>query len=105
MKKTTVDPALLQLLVSIYNQSIQTYFHFPEVIICGRNRLEREDFERLLHLRFIQPVNADSFGRWYGLSPQGEAYLLGAVPRKKQKPQDLSFPELQRRLPFLESCW
>jgi hypothetical protein len=104
MKKTAVDPALLQLLVSIYNQSIQTYFYFPEVIICGRQRLEREDVERLLALHFLQPYKTDSFGRWYRLSKRGEAFLLQSLFRRRQKTAVSDFPVVQHKLPFFESC-
>jgi hypothetical protein len=55
MKKNAGHPVLLQLLVSVYNQSIQTYFYFPEVIICGRQRLERDDFDQLLAEEMVQP--------------------------------------------------
>jgi hypothetical protein len=100
MKKNTVNSRLLQLLVSTYNQSIQTYFYFPEVIVCGQVRWDREDFDELLANDFLEPYKADSFGRWYRLSKTGEAFLFQASFRRRPKmPQAYVLP-LQSRLPF-----
>lgn len=104
MKKTAVDPALLHLLVSIYNQSIQTYFYFPEVILCGRQRLERQDFALLLELQFVQAYKADSFGRWYRLSRSGEEFLIQSLFRRRQRSAIRVVPAEQNRLPFYENC-
>jgi hypothetical protein len=101
MKKTAVNEPLLRLLVSVYNQSIQTYYHFPEVILCGRQRLEPEEFAQLLAGELITPTSSDSFGRNYRLSKRGEAYLFGASFRRRQK----AFPVsafAQRQLLFEE---
>jgi hypothetical protein len=105
MKKMAVNEPILRLLVSVYNQSIQTYYHFPEVILCGRLRLEPEDFEHLLANDFIIPFSADSFGRNYRLSKKGEAFLFETSFRRRHK--HLSFMQpAQRQLPFAEigSC-
>ena len=104
MKKSAVDPVLLRLLVSVYNQSIQTYFYFPDVIICGPHRMEREEFEQLLALHFIQAYKADSFGRWYRLTRTGENYLLQSLLRRKRQPGADALPALQQRLPFYKGC-
>ena len=84
MKNAGVNREFLHLLVSIYNQSIQNYFYFPEVILCGRIRMERESFEQLLTAGFVAVYKADSFGQYYRLSQKGEAYLLQASFRLKQ---------------------
>ena len=104
MKKSPADQGILHLLVSVYNQSIQTYFYFPEVILCGPHRLEREEFEQLLHRRFIESYAADSFGCYYRLSKHGEDFLLNAFPRRRHKQAGAFFQKQQGRLPFLESC-
>jgi hypothetical protein len=104
MKKNAGHPVLLQLLVSVYNQSIQTYFYFPEVIICGRQRLEREDFDRLLAEDMVQPYKADSFGRWYRLSKKGEDLLLQSFSRRRQRQIVATAFAEQPRLPFFDVC-
>ncbi len=103
MKRNAVDLVLLQLLVSVYNQSIQTYFYFPEVILCGRRRLDREEFDRLLTEELVMPFNADSFGQYYRLSKKGEAMLLQAFLRRRHhKPVEMPGIRVQPRLPFFE---
>lgn len=104
MRKNAVDSRLLQLLVSTYNQSIQTYHYFPEVIICGQQRWDREAFAQLLASRFIEPYKADSFGRWYRLSKEGEAFLFQASFRRRQKLPAAGVPVQQRQLPFADYC-
>lgn len=104
MKKTAVNAELLHLLVSIYNQSIQTYFYFPEVIICGHQRLEREAFEQLLSNKFLQVYKADSFGRYYRLSKDGEAFLFQSSFRRRQKVYSSALLAGQSRLPFRDVC-
>ena len=103
MKKSAVDPVLLRLLVSVYNQSIQTYFYFPDVIICGPHRMEREEFQQLLTMHFIQPYQADSFGRWYRLTRSGEDYLLQSLYRRKRASSTNALPVHQQRLPFFKN--
>lgn len=101
MKKTAANRHLLPLLVSVYNQSIQTYHHFPDVILCGRQRLETEAFAQLIAENFIVAYKADSFGRFYRLSGKGEAFLLQAVYRRRAR-QPSWFPAAQRRFAFAE---
>jgi hypothetical protein len=99
MKKTAVNQQLLQLLVSVYNQSIQTYYHFPDVILCGRQRLDSEELQLLLEQDFIKMTSADSFGRTYRLSRKGEGYLFQLSFRRRSKMQG-SFSVCQSSLPF-----
>jgi hypothetical protein len=100
MKKIVVNPELLQLLVSVYNQSIQTYFHFPEVILCGRQRLEKESLDFLLLHDFIIAYQVDSFGKTYRLSRKGEEYLLSFSFRRRQKHTSCVLPVFQPSLAF-----
>jgi cyclopropane fatty-acyl-phospholipid synthase-like methyltransferase len=104
MKKNAVDPVLLQLLVSVYNQSIQTYFYFPDVIICGYQRLEREAFDQLLANEMVQPFKADSFGRWYRLSKKGEEVLLQSFSRRRHRQTAPPVGYIQHCLPFFDVC-
>jgi hypothetical protein len=101
MKKPAVDPHLLHLLVSVYNQSIQTYYHFPEVILCGRQRLEPEDLALLLSNEFVFVSSSDSFGRNYRLSKKGETYLFQSLIRRRPKMLYI-LPAAQYRFSFAE---
>ncbi|HEV7331636.1 MAG TPA: hypothetical protein VGN63_11400 [Flavisolibacter sp.] len=85
MKKASINQELLHMLVSLYNQSIQTYYYFPEVILYGRQRMERECFEALLAADFIVAYKADSFGKYYRLSKKGEQFLLTFSFRRRQR--------------------
>ena len=101
MKKAAVNQPMLHLLVSVYNQSIQTYHHFPEVILCGCQRMEPEDFAQLLAQEFLTMCSVDSFGRNYRLSKKGEAYLFDASFRRRQRTLHSFFPA-QGALPFYQ---
>ena len=85
MSKTAVNQALLQLLVRVYNQSIQSYYFFPDVIICGNQRLEREEFDLLLQESFLTAYHTDSFGKIYRLSRKAEELLYHERNVKKRK--------------------
>lgn len=99
MKKSAVNQELLHLLVSIYNQSIQTYHYFPDVILCGRQRLEREAFSYLRTNDFLTVTASDSFGQYFRLSKKGEAYLFQSSFRRRYKfPSPV--PPTQSVLPF-----
>ncbi|WP_121354250.1 hypothetical protein [Flavisolibacter nicotianae] len=100
MKKPAVDPHLLQLLVSIYNESIQTFYHFPEVILCGSHHLEAADLALLLAQGFVVSSGYDSFGKNYRLSRKGEAFLFHALFPRRAKPVR-HHPASQYRFPFV----
>lgn len=85
MSKTAVSQSVLQLLVRVYNQSIQSYYFFPDVILCGRHRLERDEFTLLLQEAFIEPYHTDSFGKLFQLSRKAEDLLRENIHRKKQR--------------------
>lgn len=103
MKKSGVDQELLRVLVSIYNQSIQTYYYFPDVIICGRQHIEKEAFDTLLAADFLTAYKADSFGKYYRLSRRGEEFLLTTSFRRRQKQMQPVLPAGQSAFPFWES--
>jgi len=104
MKKPGVNQELLHVLVSLYNQSIQTYYYFPEVILCGRQRIDRECFEALLAADFITAYKADSFGKYYRLSKKGEQFLLTFSFRRRQKQSTALLTTGQKTFPFSEAC-
>jgi len=87
MNKTVVSQALLQLLVRVYNRSIQSYYFFPDVIICGHHRLERDDFEFLLKEGYIVPYHTDSFGKLYRLTKKAEEVLHTQLRVRKYRSQ------------------
>ncbi|HET7897450.1 MAG TPA: hypothetical protein VFL47_07265 [Flavisolibacter sp.] len=100
MKKKAVNRQLLQLLVSVYNQSIQTYFYFPDVILCGHLHLEVEDFSQLLAEGYIAPYKADSFGRFFRLTKKGESFLFQFTFRRRVKHAAL-FSAVQKQFQFV----
>ena len=85
MNETAVSQSLLQLLVRVYNQSIQSYYFFPDVIICGSHRLEREEFDALLKEGYIVPYHTDSFGKLYRLTKKADEILQTQAHRRKQR--------------------
>lgn len=99
MSKTVISQALLQLLVRTYNQSIQSYYFFPEVILCGRHRLERDEFEQLLSEGFITSYQTDSFGKLYRLTKKADDFLRAQRLRKRYRPKR-SMPGLQTNFSF-----
>lgn len=104
MKKTGVNQELLHVLVSLYNQSIQTYYYFPEVILCGRQRIDRECFDALVAADFITVYKADSFGQYYRLNKKGEQFLLRFSFRRRHRQTDTILAAGQRTFPFNEAC-
>ena len=100
MSKTVASKPLLQLLVRVYNQSIQTYFHFPDVIICGSHRLDESDFHILLTEDYIEVYYVDSFGQLYRLSKKAHHLLQDGLHKRKQKQVDVILQNLQVAIPF-----
>jgi hypothetical protein len=85
MSKTAASQPLLQLLVRVYNQSIQTYFHFPDVIICGHHRLEVEEFQLLINEGYAEPYYCDSFGKIFRLTRKAIYFLQQSLHKRKSK--------------------
>jgi len=102
MSKTAASQPLLQLLVRLYNQPVQSYYHFPEVIIYGSQRLEKNDFDLLLKEGFIESYYADSFGRLYRLSKKAEYFLQESLHKRRHKSLNEVEKPKQVSLPFLE---
>lgn len=100
MNKTAAKWPLLPLLVKVYNQTIQSYHHFPEVIIYGDHRMEKEDFDLLLQEGFLEPYYADSFGRFYRLSAKAHQLLLQSLHKRKTRAIHVLRPARQACLPF-----
>jgi len=100
MSKTATSQRLLQLLVRVINQSIQSYYYFPEVIICGQHRLEKEEFELLLSEGCIEPYYSDSFGKLYRTSAKAERVLQHNVCKRRHKLSPQRGPMVQTSLPF-----
>lgn len=100
MNKAATDPSLLRLLVRVYNQTIQCYYYFPDVIICGDHRLEREEFELLLTRGCVEPFFSDSFGKLYHTTKKAEQILLASLGKRRQKSAPPEQRILQTALPF-----
>ena len=104
MKKTGVNQELLHVLVSLYNQSIQTYYYFPEVILCGRQHIERAYFDALVAAGFITVYKADSFGQYYRVNKKSERFLLTYSFRRRHRQTDSLMTAGQRTFPFADAC-
>lgn len=100
MNKSATDQALLQLLVRVYNQSIQFYYHFPDVIICGNLRLEREEFDFLLKGGYLETYHTDSFGKIYRVSKRAELLLYQSLGRRRYRHSPVAKQNAQAALPF-----
>jgi hypothetical protein len=100
MKKTATNNRLLQLLVRVVNQSIQSYYYFPDVIICGDHRLEREEFELLLKEGCLESYHADSFGKIYHTSKKAEHLLHENLCRRRHRTMSTTNSVVQAALPF-----
>ena len=100
MSKTAASQPLLQLLVRVYNQSIQTYFHFPDVILCGNHRLEETDFQLLLSEGHIEVYYMDTFGKLYRLSKKAHNVLQDGLYKRKAKHVQSTHQGLQVAIPF-----
>jgi hypothetical protein len=100
MSKTATSQRLLQLLVRVINQSIQSYYYFPEVIICGNHRLEKDEFEFLLSEGYIESYYSDSFGKLYRTSAKAERTLLHNLCKRRHRLVPQNNRVIQASLPF-----
>lgn len=100
MERDSVHSLLLPLLVRVYNQSIQSYYFFPDVILCGNHRLDREAFDLLLKKGCLYPYHTDSFGRLYRLTKKAEALLQTEAHRHKRRIRKTSRASVQPLLLF-----
>lgn len=100
MNKAAVNWPLLQLLVKVYNQTVQSYHYFPDVIICGRQRLEKVEFDTLVYEGFLEPYYADSFGRFYRLSAKAHQLLHQSLHKRRGRAVHALHQPEQACLPF-----
>ncbi len=99
--KNKADKEIIALLVRVYNHSIQSYYHFPDVIIYGNHRLDKEEFETLLQQEFVTAYYSDSFGKLYRLSKSAEEFLYASTGIRKRKHNHYSSkPARQCQLQF-----
>lgn len=97
MERST-DKQLLALLVKVVNCTVQDYYYFPEVIIAGRQKIEREEFLFLFSEGYIAFHKADSFGRFYKHTAKAESYMAAATALKaavKKKPKTTRYSQVQ----------
>ncbi|RYZ25309.1 MAG: hypothetical protein EOO10_18615 [Chitinophagaceae bacterium] len=100
MSKTAASQSLLQLLVRLYNQSIQTYFHFPDVIICGHHRIDEAEFNLLVVEGFVDAFYVDSFGKLFRLSKKAHHMLQYGLHKRRPKSIHHFQRAIQAALPF-----
>ena len=100
MSKPAASQPLLQLLVRVYNQSIQSYFHFPDVVICGQHRLEETEFQLLLSEGYIEAYYTDSFGKLFRLSKKALALLQQGLHKRKSRHASIIHDAIQSAIPF-----
>ncbi len=100
MNKAAIDQSLLRLLVRVYNQSVQFYYYFPDVIICGQQRLEREEFEYLLGGGYLTAYHTDSFGKLYHLSGKAERFLHENLQKRRHRAHPTKTSSQQTFFPF-----
>lgn len=85
MNTPAANRQLLHLFVRVYNQSIQFYYHFPEVIICGTHRLEPHEFRFLLTEGLIAAYHTDSFGKLFRLTSSAELFFKESLTAKPHR--------------------
>ncbi len=71
------------LLVRVYNYSIQVFYYFPDTIIVGKKKLEREEFNFLLSEGYLSEYKVDSFGKIYRLSNKAEQLIYHTVTTRQ----------------------
>lgn len=98
---TEADKNLLQLLVRVFNHSIQSYYHFPEVIIYGPHRMEPQEFELLLYHDFVSTHYTDTFGKIYHLNKKAEDFIHQHHVAKKRRLFKAEARALQGSLEFV----
>ena len=69
------DKQALALLVRVVNCTIQDFFYFPEVIIAGKRRMEKEEFNFLIGEGYIIRYKSDSFGSFYKHTQKAERFI------------------------------
>lgn len=81
---------LIQVLVKAYNTILTDYYYFPEVVLAGNQRIDREAFDAMLAEGFLQQTKRDAFGGFYVLTPKAYQMIYeqvtGRQVSKKKKP-------------------
>lgn len=81
---------LLPVLVKALHTSVTDYYYFPEVVLAGNHRIDREVFDAMLKAGFLQQTRKDAFGRFYALTPRAQQVIYeqvtGRSVYKKKKP-------------------
>ncbi len=89
----------LALLVRVYNCSIQDFFYFPDVIIFGKQRMEKEEFLFLLSEGYIAAYKVDSFGKFYRLTKKADEFIHHTIYTKPV----ITRPRI--KIPVVQGCF
>ena len=103
MSKSAANQQLLLLLVRVYNQYIQYYYYFPDVVLCGNHRLEKMEFDFLLNEGLIMSFHTDSFGKLYRLSKKSGKFSAGSFAQTKTQALHTRFR--QKKLHIFPFCF
>ena len=79
------SPSLLALLLKAYNRPVMDFYHFPEVVLIGRQRIEPEEFFQLISEGLLQQTHRDNFGRFYSLTDKAKALLHQSLQQGRGK--------------------
>jgi hypothetical protein len=76
---TVTIKQIMSLLIRVSNNSVQSFFYFPDIIFVGKQKIEKEEFHFLFAEGFITEYKSDSFGRFYKLSAKGEKFIYTTI--------------------------
>ena len=74
---------IIAILVKASNCPIQDYYHFPDIIFIGKEKIGREQFNYLLSQELIVAFKWDSFGKYYNVTKKGEDFIYNSLPAKQ----------------------
>lgn len=57
------------------NKYVETYRYFPDVVLCGKQFLNKEEINALVEEGLLKTVKQDSFGEFLQLSEKGKELL------------------------------
>jgi hypothetical protein len=83
--------ALLALLLKAYNRPVMDFHYFPDVVLIGKTRIEREELLLLLSEGYLQQTHRDNFGRFFTLTEKAKMLLHQSLKggRKSRKKEGL----------------
>lgn len=92
--------ALLALLLKAYNRPVMDYHYFPDIVLIGKTRIEREELQMLLSEGYLQQTHRDNFGRFYALTEKAKLLLHQSLKAGRKGRKKLPAPPVQSNLLF-----